>query len=136
MRRTALFLVAAVSLAAAPPAASGQVTPAYDLILRNGRVVDGTGRPWYRGDVAIREGVISAVGPTIEGTARREIDVAGQEAHYIDLPGPNQHILGVIAERGGRTWFYKVTGTDPLVAKQKGAFEAFVRSIRFDENPR
>jgi N-acyl-D-amino-acid deacylase len=78
MRRTACFLVAAASLAVAPPALSAQVTPTYDLILRNGRVVDGTGSPWYRSDVAIREGMIAAVGPAIEGTARREIDVAGQ----------------------------------------------------------
>jgi N-acyl-D-amino-acid deacylase len=78
MRRAARLLVAAASLVAAPVTVSAQVTPAYDLILRNGWIVDGTGSPWYRGDVAIREGVIAAVGPTISGPARREIDVAGQ----------------------------------------------------------
>ena len=71
---------------------------------------------------------------SLEAAAPTKIEVAGQEAYYVDLPGPKQHILGVMAERGSRTWFYKVTGPDPLVAKQKGAFEAFVRSIRFDEN--
>lgn len=50
----------------------------YDLVLRNGRVVDGTGSPWYRADVAISDGVIAAVGPGLPGSARREIDVAGR----------------------------------------------------------
>lgn len=71
-----LLTAAALALGARPGVA--QDAPAFDLILRNGRVVDGTGSPWYRADVAIRGGVIAAVGPTIPGTARREIDVAGQ----------------------------------------------------------
>jgi dihydroorotase/N-acyl-D-amino-acid deacylase len=49
----------------------------YDLILRGGRIVDGSGSPWYRSDVAIRDGVIVAIGPTLGGTARRELDAAG-----------------------------------------------------------
>jgi N-acyl-D-amino-acid deacylase len=34
----------------------------YDLILRGGRIIDGTGNPWYRGDLAIRDGKIAAIG--------------------------------------------------------------------------
>src|SRR5690606_35459703 len=47
----------------------------YDILLRNGRIVDGTGNPWYTGDVAIRGDVIVAVAPAIAGTAERVIDV-------------------------------------------------------------
>jgi len=61
-----------------PGAADAQVAPAYDLLLRNARVVDGSGSPWYRADVAVRAGVIAAVGPSLAGTALREIDVADQ----------------------------------------------------------
>jgi N-acyl-D-amino-acid deacylase len=50
----------------------------YDILLRNGRIVDGTGNPWYTGDVAIRGDVIVAVAPAIAGTAERVIDVGGQ----------------------------------------------------------
>ena len=60
------------------------------------------------------------------------IQVAGQTGALVDLPGPSKHMIGVIAERDGVTWFYKLVGPDPLVAEQKPAFEAFVRSIRFD----
>jgi dihydroorotase/N-acyl-D-amino-acid deacylase len=69
--RAVCLALSAVSVAAASVSAQD-----YDLILRNGRVVDGTGSPWYRADVAIRGGMIAAVAPTIAGTARREIDVA------------------------------------------------------------
>lgn len=48
----------------------------YDLILRGGTIVDGTGRPRYTGDVAVRDGLIAAVG-TVQGTAAEEIDATG-----------------------------------------------------------
>ncbi len=50
---------------------------AHDLIVRNGNLIDGTGAPARRGDVAIEGGRIVAVGE-VTGTARREIDAEGQ----------------------------------------------------------
>ncbi len=49
----------------------------YDLVFRNGTIVDGTGNPWYRGDVAIRGDRIVAVGRAIGTKGKREIDVRG-----------------------------------------------------------
>ncbi len=49
----------------------------YDLILRNGTVVDGTGAASTVADVAINGDTIAAVGPKLAGTASREIDVDG-----------------------------------------------------------
>lgn len=51
--------------------------PAYDLIIRNGKVVDGTGNPWFHGDVAIRGDKIVAIGRSLTGEAKREIDAKG-----------------------------------------------------------
>jgi N-acyl-D-aspartate/D-glutamate deacylase len=51
--------------------------PTYDLVLRGGRIVDGTGNPWRHGDVAIRAGKIVAVGKIPPGAASRTLDVAG-----------------------------------------------------------
>src|SRR5687767_13642447 len=65
---TALFLLIAGT-------APGQ-DPAYDLVIRNGKVVDGTGNPWFVGDVAIRGDRIVAVG-RVAGAAKREIDGKG-----------------------------------------------------------
>ena len=49
----------------------------FDLIIRGGTIVDGTGRDSFTGDVAIKDGVIAAVGD-IAGEAAREIDASGQ----------------------------------------------------------
>jgi N-acyl-D-aspartate/D-glutamate deacylase len=51
--------------------------PAYDLVIRGGRIVDGSGNPWFAGDVAIRSERIVAVGLVPEGKAKREIDAQG-----------------------------------------------------------
>jgi N-acyl-D-aspartate/D-glutamate deacylase len=49
----------------------------YDVIIRNGRVLDGTGNPWYRADVALRGGRIAAIGDLAGARAAREVDAAG-----------------------------------------------------------
>ncbi|HVS30783.1 MAG TPA: D-aminoacylase [Thermoanaerobaculia bacterium] len=46
----------------------------YDVIIRNARIVDGTGAPWFRGEIAVRGDEIVAVSRRIEGTATRVID--------------------------------------------------------------
>lgn len=53
-------------------------SPRYDLVLRNGRVVDGSGSPWYRADVAIRGDTIVSIATSITEPAERVIDVGGQ----------------------------------------------------------
>jgi len=50
----------------------------YDLLIENGTIVDGTGSPPYRGDVAIRDGKIVAVGEVEKAPARETIDAEGQ----------------------------------------------------------
>lgn len=48
-----------------------------DLLLKNGVVIDGTGNPRYRADVAINNGKISAIGPNLQVEASTIVDVAG-----------------------------------------------------------
>ncbi len=48
----------------------------YDLLIKNGTIVDGTGAPRFQGDVAIANGRIAAVGKVTDG-AKRVIDAAG-----------------------------------------------------------
>ena len=48
----------------------------YDLLIRNGHIVDGTGNPWYRADIGVKDGSISAIG-RLAGTAERVIDAEG-----------------------------------------------------------
>ena len=49
----------------------------YDILIRNGKIVDGTGDPSFHGDVAIRGGKIVAMGKLPHKTATRTIDAAG-----------------------------------------------------------
>src|SRR5207253_726765 len=65
-------LLACVLCLVAGPALPADEPP-FDLLLRNGRVIDGTGNPWYHGDVAIRGDRIVAVGKRLRGQARRVI---------------------------------------------------------------
>ena len=48
----------------------------YDVLIRDGQIVDGTGNPWYRGDIGIRGGTIAAIG-RLRGKAARVIDADG-----------------------------------------------------------
>ncbi|MSR53551.1 MAG: D-aminoacylase [Gemmataceae bacterium] len=51
--------------------------PIFDLVLRNGKVVDGTGNPWIHADVAIRGNKIAAIGNIPAGSGKREVDAKG-----------------------------------------------------------
>lgn len=76
-----LRLVAAAALlatAAAGSAGAQERGTHFDLLLRGGRVLDGTGTPWIRADIGIVDGRIAAVGLLQDATADRVVDVAGQ----------------------------------------------------------
>jgi len=64
----------------------------YDLVIRNGRIVDGTGSPWYSGDIAIRGGKIAAIGNLGDAPARRSIDARGMVVApgFIDMLGQSE----------------------------------------------
>jgi N-acyl-D-amino-acid deacylase len=70
MRRVLFLLLLAPSFLGAQP-------PAYDLILRGGRIIDGTASPWYRGDLAIQGDTIVGIAPSIAAPAAHVIDVNG-----------------------------------------------------------
>ena len=69
--------------------------PEYDLVIRNGRIVDGTGNPWFYGDVAITGDKIVAVGRVPAGKARREIDAKGLVVApgFIDMHSHSDDLL-------------------------------------------
>ena len=73
------LLVLTLSAGLAGLLRAGQTAePAYDLVITNARVVDGSGNPWFRADVAVSGGRIARVGRVAPSEARRVIDARGQ----------------------------------------------------------
>ena len=60
-----------------PSAAVQAQTPEYDIVIRNGRVLDGAGNPWILADVAIKDGKFARIG-RVEGKGKQEIDARGR----------------------------------------------------------
>ncbi len=85
------LVVSTLSLSAGPPGKGER----YDLVIRNGKIVDGTGNPWYHGDLAIRGDKIAAVGRVPAGPARREIDARGLVVApgFIDMHSHSDFLL-------------------------------------------
>lgn len=77
-RRDIRMLLVAAVLGFLPVASVAAQEPAFDILLRGGRILDGTGNPWYRADVGIRGGRIARVGDLADATAGRVIELDGR----------------------------------------------------------
>ena len=75
MPRTAVSLVI-VGIATAGALQPAQPSAPFDVLIRNGRVMDGTGNPWLRADIGIRADRIAAIGRLTNAQARTTIDAA------------------------------------------------------------
>jgi N-acyl-D-amino-acid deacylase len=92
------WLCCLAALLVIPVVGRGAEAP-YDLVIRNGHIIDGTGSPWYAGDVAIRDGRIAAIG-SLGGhlgdlrdvPAKRTLDAAGKVVApgFIDMLGQSE----------------------------------------------
>jgi len=71
--------------------AAAAATP-YDVLIANGRIVDGTGSPWYAADIGIRAGHIAAIGRLAGAPAKRTIDAHGMVVApgFIDMLGQSE----------------------------------------------
>lgn len=79
-----LFLIAAVAFAAD-----------FDILIRNGRLVDGSGNPWFRADLGIKDGRIAAIGNLAGKSADKTIDAANRviAPGFIDV---HTHVEGAV----------------------------------------
>lgn len=92
----------------------------YDLVIRNGRALDGTGGASVRADVAVKDGRIAAVGK-VEGTAARTIDAGGRVVApgFIDV---HTHVEGNL-ERNPRAENFLLDGVTTVITGNCGSSE-------------
>ncbi|HEX4593066.1 MAG TPA: D-aminoacylase [Bryobacteraceae bacterium] len=85
MKNFAIFLLFAAVAFAQP----------YDLIIRNGHIIDGTGSPWYSADLAIANGRVTAIGQLAGAQAKRNIDAHGMVVApgFIDMLGQSEFTI-------------------------------------------
>ncbi|HYL13637.1 MAG TPA: D-aminoacylase [Terriglobales bacterium] len=85
-RKLAVAVLLAISSALAGAAQS------FDIVVSNGHIIDGTGSPWYSGDIGIRDGKIAAIGNLSAATRKRTIDAKGEVVApgFIDMLGQSE----------------------------------------------
>ena len=126
-----LLLFGAVSLS---PMSTARGQTAYDLIIRNGRVLDGTGNPWFLADVAFRGDRIAAVGNLSGARAATEVDASGLYVApgFIDththagggIESPELNHARPLLAQGLTTIFANPDGGGPIdLAAQRAIYE-------------
>ncbi len=91
LRTSTLALVAAGTFALCAGAQTEAAQP-FDVLITHGHIIDGTGSPWYSGDIGIRGGRIAAIGYLAGAPARRTIDAQGKVVApgFIDMLGQSE----------------------------------------------
>jgi len=85
----AILLVSGAHVSWAQASAS---STAFDIVITNGHIIDGTGSPWYSGDLGIRGGKIAAIGDLADAPRKRSIDAHGMVVApgFIDMLGQSE----------------------------------------------
>lgn len=114
-------------------------SPVYDILIKNGKIIDGTGNNWYYGDVAISNGKIIATGKHLQFSARQIIDATGLivAPGFIDV---HTHIEGDEAkDPAAQSFIYD--GVTTVVTGNCGAsniniakYLSFIDSLRLSIN--
>jgi N-acyl-D-amino-acid deacylase len=130
MRRSVLIVSAILGLLTTPHAQK----PDYDILITNGRVLDGSGNPWFAADIAISADRIVAVGRLDGATATRVVDAAGLivapgfidvHSHAAEGLGGTLHTAVPLLAQGITTVLINPDGGGPAdLAAQRAALEA------------
>ena len=132
MDKMTLALAAIVVLGGCGKREAGSAHGPFDLVLRNGWIVDGSGNPRYRGDVAIRGDRIAAVGFLNGAVARETLDVRGLVVApgFIDMMGQSE-IYALIDSR----LFSKITqGVTTEVTGEGGSVAPLTDRLVVDDS--
>lgn len=108
----------------------------FDLVITNGHIIDGTGSPWYSGDIGIRDGKIATIGNLSNATRQRTIDAGGKVVApgFIDMLGQSEKTILVDPRLPSKIFqgiTTEITGegssiaplNDAIIASDRSSFE-------------
>src|SRR5580700_10917632 len=92
MSNNSRFLLPVIVCLLATVSLSAQTPLPFDLVITGGHIIDGTGSPWYSGDLGIRDGKIAAIGNLTDAPRVRTIDAGGKVVApgFIDMLGQSE----------------------------------------------
>jgi N-acyl-D-amino-acid deacylase len=96
MNKLLLLVAAGVGVFGLPVVVTGQAAASkaqeFDVVITHGHIIDGTGSPWYSGDLGIRAGRIAAIGNLADAKRKQTIDARGQVVApgFIDMLGQSE----------------------------------------------
>ena len=95
LQRWKSVCLSALLLFGVVPLDSQEQTGSFDIVITNGRIIDGTGSPWYSGDIGIRNGKIASVGNLSTASRARTIDAHHMVVApgFIDMLGQSEYTI-------------------------------------------
>jgi len=101
----------------------------FEVVITNGHIIDGTGSPWYSGDVGIRDGKVAAIGNLTGASAKRTIDAHGDVVApgFIDMLGQSESTILVDPRLPSKIYqgiTTEITGEGGSIAPQNDAIVA------------
>ncbi len=92
LQRWKSVLLSLLLLAGIAPLQSREPAQPFDIVITNGHIIDGTGSPWYSGDIGVRDGKIAFIGILSEASRNRTIDARGMVVApgFIDMLGQSE----------------------------------------------
>src|SRR4029077_12859850 len=108
---------------------SAQQPQSFEVCIPNGHIIDGTGSPWYSGDVGIRDGKVAAIGNLTGASAKRTIDAHGDVVApgFIDMLGQSESTILVDPRLPSKIYqgiTTEITGGGGSIAPQNDAIVA------------
>jgi len=94
-RRWKSVFLSVVLLFGFAPLVAREAAQSFDMVITNGHIIDGTGSPWYSGDIGIRDGKIAAIGNLQDAGRARTIDARGRVVApgFIDMLGQSEYTI-------------------------------------------
>jgi N-acyl-D-amino-acid deacylase len=88
-------VMSAILLFGISPLQAQEPPKSFDIVITNGQIIDGTGSPWYSGDIGIRDGKIAAIGNLSAAARSRTIDAGGKVVApgFIDMLGQSEETI-------------------------------------------